>query len=94
MVYLHGGDFWYGSVTTDADMLHDATILAAVGGNIVVTLSYRLDLLGFSQMNTTNIGLQISMPPLNGFMKILDASVIIFCPAYFTARAFRGNMIA
>ncbi|XP_060577296.1 cholinesterase 2-like [Ruditapes philippinarum] len=46
LVYIHGGEFEWGSSD-----LFDGKYLSAYGGIIVVTFNYRLELLGFLQLD-------------------------------------------
>ena len=55
MVWIHGGSFVHG-----AGAFYESSALAAVGGVVVVTINYRLGVLGFLQLakgRTANFGL-------------------------------------
>ncbi|XP_068213907.1 neuroligin-2-like [Palaemon carinicauda] len=51
VVFLHGESFEWGSSS-----LYDGSVLAALGKVIVVTLNYRLGILGFYNANTDPVG--------------------------------------
>ena len=44
MVWVHGGEFWSGSAVLDAE---EGARLAATGNVILITIAYRLGVLGF-----------------------------------------------